>query len=230
MKRIVLVSGMLLALAAFAGVLRPEGAKAVDDATPRDTVTVSGTGAVAAVPDRAAISAGVETRATTAQKALNDNSEDMAKVIAALKAAGGSKITTSTVSLNPSTTPEGVPDGFVAMNTVTAEFSIAAAGKGIDAAAAAGANTVYGPSFTNSDRDALYKKALQAAVTDAKAHAEVLAGAAGRSVGPVISISEASSAPSPLYATKDSAAGAATPIVSGPQDTTAMVSVTFELK
>ncbi|MFN8222907.1 MAG: SIMPL domain-containing protein [Gaiellales bacterium] len=229
MKRIAIVSGMLLALAAFAGVMRPEGAKAVDDTTARDTVTVSGTGAVSAVPDRATISAGVETRAATAQKALSDNSADMQKVINALKTAGGTKITTSTVSLSPSTTPDGTPNGFVATNTVTAEFTLGAAGKGLDAAVAAGANTVWGPTFTNSDLDALYKKALQSAVADAKAHAEVLATAAGRKVGPVISISEASASPGPLYAAKDSA-GAATPIVSGAQDTTATVSVTYELK
>ena len=45
MKRIAIVAGLLLTAAALAGVLRPEGAQAVDDTTPRDTVTVSGTGA-----------------------------------------------------------------------------------------------------------------------------------------------------------------------------------------
>ena len=230
MKRIAIVAGVLLAVVAFAGVLRPEGAKAVDDTTPPDTVTVTGNGAVSAVPDRASITAGVESRASTAQNALSENAKDMQAVIDALKAAGGKNITTSTVSLSPTTTSEGVPNGYSATNTVTAEFALGAAGKAIDAAVAAGANTIYGPTFTNSDRDALYKKALQAAVADAKSHAETLAGAAGREVGPAITISESSSAPGPLYAAKDSAGVAATPIVSGPQDTTAMVSVTYELK
>jgi len=230
MKRIAIVAGALLALVAFAGVMRPEGAKAVDDTSPRDTVTVSGSGAVSAVPDTASITAGVETRATTAQAALSANAKDMQAVIDALRAAGGKKLTTSTVSLSPSTTPEGSPNGYVAVNTVTAEFPLGSAGKGIDAAAAAGANTVYGPSFTNSDRDALYQKALQAAVADAKSHAETLAAAAGRQIGPAITITESSAAPSPMYATKDAAGIAETPVVSGPQDTTAMVSVTYELR
>ena len=160
MKRIAMVAGTLLVLVAFAGVFRPEGAKAVDDTTPRDTVSVTGNGAVAAIPDRAAITAGVESRASTAQNALSENAKDMQAVIDALKAAGGKNITTSTVSLNPTTTPEGAPNGYSATNTVTAEFALGAAGKAIDAAVAAGANTIYGPTFTNSDRDALYKKAL----------------------------------------------------------------------
>ena len=231
MKRIALAAGLLLAAAALAGVLRPEGAKAVDSTTPPDTVTVMGNGAVSSVPDRAAITAGVESHASTAQNALSENAKDMQAVIDALKAAGGKNITTSTVSLSPTTTPDGAPNGYSATNTVTAEFALGAAGKAIDAAVAAGANTVYGPTFTNSDRDALYKKALQAAVADAKSHAETLAGAVGRQVGPAITISESSSAPGPLYAAKDAAGiSASTPIVSGPQDTTAMVSVTFELR
>ena len=42
MKRIALAAGLLLAAAALAGVLRPEGASAVDPPGTGDTVTVSG--------------------------------------------------------------------------------------------------------------------------------------------------------------------------------------------
>ena len=231
MKRIAIVAGLLLTAAALAGVLRPEGAHAVDDTTPRDTVTVSGTGAVAAIPDRAAITAGVESRAATAQAALTANAKSMQKIIDALKASGGKNVTTSTVSLSPGYTPEGRPDGYVALNTVTAEFGLGAAGEAIDAAVDAGANTIYGPTFTNSDRAKLYGKALEAAVADAKAHAQVLAAATGRSLGEAITISESSQAPGPLYAKAEARdAAASTPVVSGPQETTAMVSVTYELR
>ena len=107
MKRIAIVAGLLLAAAALAGVLRPEGAHAVDDPTPRDTVTVSGNGAVSSVPDRAAITAGVESRAATAQAALAANAKSMQKIIDALKASGGKNVTTSTVSLSPGLHPRG---------------------------------------------------------------------------------------------------------------------------
>jgi uncharacterized protein YggE len=231
MKRIAILSGLLLAAVALAGVLRPEGAKAVDDPVARDTVTVSGNGAVSSVPDRAAITAGVESRAPTAQAALEANAKAMQKVIEALRDSGGKKLTTSTVSLSPSLTQEGQPDGYVALNTVSAEFALGSAGAAIDAAVAAGANTVYGPTFTSSDRASLYSKALEAAVADAKAHAQTLATAAGRSLGEAITINESSSAPVPYYEkTAASDVGAPTPIVSGAQETTAMVSVTYELR
>jgi uncharacterized protein len=230
MKRIAIVSGLLLAVVALAGVFRPEGARAVDDPVTRDTVTVSGNGAVSSIPDRAAISAGVESRGATAQAALATNAKEMQKVIAALRTAGGKNVTTSTVSLSPSLTPEGNPDGYVALNTVSAEFALGAAGAAIDAAVAAGANTVYGPTFTSSDRATLYGKALEAAVADAKAHARILASATGRSLGAAITINESSSAPVPFYEKTAASDVAATPVVSGAQDTTAAVSITYLLK
>jgi hypothetical protein len=231
MRRIVLIAGGLAILVALGGVLRPEGARAVDEPTAaRDTLTVAGSGAVRAVPDRASISAGVETRGATAQAALAANAAAMADVIAALRAAGGKDVTTQNVSLAPQTTAEGKPNGFVAMNVATAELPLAQAGKAIDAAVAAGANTVYGPTFTFSDDEALYLKALDAAVANAKTHAERLAAATGRSLGPVISVTEGSAGPIAL-AEKSAAAGdASTPIVSGEQEVVAMVSVTYELR
>lgn len=230
MKRIAVVAGLLLAAAALAGVLRPEGAVAVDDPSlQRDTVTVSGTGVVRSVPDRASISAGVETRAATAEAALAANARAMEKVLAALRAAGGKDVTTASVSLSPRQTPEGAVDGYVATNIATAVFPLAAVGAAIDAAVAAGANTVYGPSFTFSDQEALYRTALQRAVDNAKTHAEALVAAAGRTLGPVITITEASSAPVPIFA-KAGAVADSTPVVSGEQETSASVSITYELR
>ena len=59
------------------------------DAKPMDrTVTVSATGTASAVPDEANIQTGVSSEAKTAREALSKNSENMRKVIAALKAKG----------------------------------------------------------------------------------------------------------------------------------------------
>jgi len=100
MKRIALATGLVFAAAALAGVLRPDGAGAADPTTTTDTVSVTGTGSVDAVPDRAEVSAGVETRAATAKAALAANGAAMQKVIAALRANGGKEVTTQTVSLS----------------------------------------------------------------------------------------------------------------------------------
>jgi uncharacterized protein YggE len=76
----------------------------------------------------------------------------------------------------------------------------------------------------------LHRQALAKAVDAARARAEVLAKAAGRSLGEVTNISEAT-AMTYDYAERLSAADAAsTPIVPGKQETSATISVTFSLR
>jgi uncharacterized protein YggE len=201
----------------------------VEGADPTDTVTVSGTGSVSAVPDRAQISAGVETRASTAKAALAQNAAAMRKVIDALRANGGKNVTTQTVSLSPAYDQQGQPSGYAASNVASATTTLDNVGALIDAAAEAGANTIFGPSLSQSDAEVLYKQALAKAVADAKERAEVLAKAAGRTVGRVTAMSEGGSAPVPIFV-KAGGAADSTPVVSGSQETVASVSVTYELK
>jgi len=194
-------------------------------------VTVTGTGVVTAVPDRAQISAGVESRATTARAALQANAAAMEKVIDALKARGGTDVTTQTVSLSTAFDEQGGPNGFVASNVASAETSLSGAGALIDAAVAAGANTIYGPSLSRSDADALYDQALEKAVADAKERAALLAKAAGRELGRVTALVESGASETPMFAAKrEAAADAGTPVVSGGQETSASFSVTYELR
>ena len=95
----------------------------------------------------------------------------MNAVVAALKAAGGSDLQTQQVSLYPQTNAQNQVTAYVADNSVSAKAKIAGAGALIDAAVAAGANTVNGPSLDVSDRDARYRDALGKAVEDARAKA-----------------------------------------------------------
>lgn len=228
MKKIAVVLGLVVGAAAAVAVLQPSGAQAVDPPASADTVSVTGEGVVLAVPDRAEISAGVETRAQTAKAALQANATAMERVLQALRAGGGSDVTTQTVSLSTSFDNQGAPNGFVASNIASASVVFDKAGALIDAAVAAGANTVYGPSASRSDADALYRQALAKAVADAAQRAGVLARAAGRELGRVTSISESGASPVPFAA--KAAADASTPVDSGPQETTASVSVTYELR
>ena len=228
MKKIAVVLGLVVAAVAAVAVLQPGGAGAVDPPPTTDTVTVSGEGIVLAVPDRAEISAGVETRAATAKAALQANATAMDDVLRALRSAGGTDVTTQSVSLSTSFDDKGSPNGFVASNIASATVAFSKAGALIDAAVAAGANTVFGPSPSRSDADALYREALAKAVADAGERAAVLAKAAGRELGRVTAISESGAAPVPVFA--KAAADASTPVESGPQETTASVSVTYELR
>jgi uncharacterized protein YggE len=230
-KRLAAVVLLLLAAAALAGVARPAGSHAADTpavATPR-TITVSGSGTTTSIPTKASISFGVQTQDPSARAALAENSREMQQVIDALKKAGAQDVTTQSVSLSPTYGDTGQLTGYAASNTVSATVTFGAAGATIDAAVGAGANQVYGPSPLVGDLEAQYQKALADAVTNARARGEVLAKAAGQTLGAVASIVEGGSAPSPIFYGKASAADAATPVVAGPQDTTASVTVTFEL-
>ena len=218
----------LIAVAAFAGVGRPEQARG--DTAPQNAVTTVGHGVITAVPDEATVSVGVRTDAPNAADALSRNADQMNKVVAALEQAGGERLQTQQVSLFPQTDDKGTVTGYVAQNTVSARSKIAGAGKLIDAAAAAGANTIDGPSLDLSDRDALYRGALAKALDDARAKAEALAQAGGFGIGPVVSVSEQSEQPQPVFARAASVAQSATPVEPGTQDVTADVQVSFAIR
>ncbi len=229
MKRLALASVLLLAVAAFAGVARPDGARAVDPSQSTDSITVTGNGSVAAVPTQAVLSLGVDTRGATAKAALAANGREMRQVIAAVKAAGARQVGTLSVSLSQAYGPNGDPSGFTASNVVTATVDVGAAGATIDAAVEAGANQVSGPTLSVADQGKLYREALKAAVADARLSAEALAQAAGRPLGKVISVVESGGAmPIPMFQ-KAAASDAGTPIEQGAQETTASVMVTFAL-
>ncbi len=230
MKRIATLVSLVLGAAGLAAVLVPGPVSARPVAASSDTVSVTGNGSASTTPDTAQIQAGVQSEAVTAKAALAANAAEMNKVIAALRAAGAKNITTQYVNLSPRTDQQGKPNGFTASNVVSASTTLDRAGALIDAVVDAGANTVYGPTLTTSGAKALYKQALKAAVADARERAEILAAAAGRRVGRVMTMSESgASVPSPIAYAK--AAGAdSTPVVSGEQEVTASVSITFELR
>ena len=219
---------VLLLVAALAGVGRPEAARG-DAATP-GTVTTMGHGIVTAVPDEASITAGVHTQAASASEALAQNAKLMNAVVAALKAAGGRDLQTQQVSLSPQTDDQGTVRGYAADDTVSAKTKIGGAGALIDAAVAAGANTIDGPTLDVSDRDARYREALGKAVADARAKAEALAQAGGFGVGQVSSVTESSSAPVPVFQAAVAKSDGSTPVEPGTQDVTADVTVSFLIR
>ncbi|MDX6475882.1 MAG: uncharacterized protein QOH95_1393 [Gaiellaceae bacterium] len=224
-----LVAAAVLAVAALAGVGRPEAARG--DVAPPDTVTTLGHGVITVAPDEATVTAGVHTQAASAAAALGENAKLMNAVVAALKAAGGQNLQTQQVSLFPQTNEQGQVNAYVADNTVSAKTKIAGAGALIDAAVGAGANTVSGPTLDVSDRDARYRDALAKAVDDARLKAETLAKAGGFGVGPVSSVTEGPSASPPVQVFAAAAkSDAATPVEAGTQDVTADVVVTFRIR
>jgi uncharacterized protein YggE len=106
---------------------------------------------------------------------------------------------------------------------------IADAGRLIDAAVGAGANTVDGPTLGVSIQGRLYRQALQGAVADARAKAQALAKAGGFRVGRVLQVSEQSTQPPVVFAAPAGAKAAPTPVEAGTQDVTADVQVAFAI-
>src|SRR5262249_10369951 len=232
LRSIILLSLLLLAAAAIAGVARPRDGRAADTPTaPVKTVTVTGSGSVTTVPDRASCDFSVAPQASPAQAALAKNATAAAALIAAIKNAGvaDADIQTGQVSLSPRLNDAGTEVlGYTASNTVTASIAIAKAGALVDAAVGAGATGVSGPSPPRSDSDALYDKALQAAVANAADKAKTLASAAGLSLGGVQTMVEGSQQPV-VWAAGKMDASASTPIEPGTQSIDATVTVTYAL-
>jgi uncharacterized protein YggE len=232
LRSIILVSLLLLAAAAIAGVARPRDGRAADTpSAPLRTVTVTGSGSVTTVPDRASFDLSVDTQASTAQAARARNASAAAAMIAALKNAGvgDADLQTGQVSLSPQLNDTGTDVlGYTASNTVTASIAIAKAGALVDAAVEAGATRVSGPSLMRSDSDTLYDKALQAAVANAADKAKALASAAGLSLGGVQTMVEGSQQPV-VWAAGKADATAPTPIEPGTQSVDATVTVTYAL-
>jgi uncharacterized protein len=102
-------------------------------------------------------------------------------------------------------------------------------------AISAGVNTSSGINFEVSDPARGRDQALRAAFEDARAKALLLAQAAGRTLGPVLAISEGAPAQMPQpYAMQRAMAmearAADVPVEAGSQDVSFTVSVTFALR
>ncbi len=198
-------------------------------------ITVVGTGSVTVTPDTAEWSFGVQTSADTADAALTANSEAMERVIAALRDAGISRddLQTEQVAVYPRTSDNGLSIvGYDASNTVSATIrDLGQAGGIVDAAVAAGANQVYGPSLTASDTDAQYRAAVDEAFDDARRRAEAIAEKAGVTLGaPVTIVEGAGGGAMPYYAeTLSEEAAADVAVEPGTQDVGATLTVTFAI-
>lgn len=237
-----LVLAALAALAVAGMVLTGCTRSATPVATMPNTVTASGSGTVQAAPDEATMSFGVTKRSQNAKSLLSDTSKAAEKIVAALVKAGVAEkdIQTQNVSFYPQTNYDkgkAVVVGYEASINVNAKVrDLAKLGDIITAVNGAGADSINGPSFSLSEDSPFKTKAIDEAVADARKNAEAMAKAAGKSVGEVVSISDAPLTQVQPYALKyESAAsldsaGAAVPISPGQLDVTSDLTVVFELK
>jgi uncharacterized protein YggE len=200
-------------------------------------LNVSAQAEASRVPDVATLSAGVVTQAADGNAAMRQNAEQMAKVVAAIKAAGipEKDVQTSGISLNPQYRyAENEPPkitGYQASNTVSLKVrDIAKLGKVLDALAAVGANQINGPSFEIDQPEPVYDEARLAALKKAETYAKAL----GLRVRRIVSISEGGGGfrPVPMMTmAMDAKAGRmeSTPVSPGETTLSVNLDVVFEL-
>jgi uncharacterized protein YggE len=207
------------------------------------SLNVNGTGQVYLTPDIAYIYIGVHTEKANAAEAVEANTAETQKVIAALKQAGveAKDIQTTNFSIWPNTQygPEGQQIGvnYVVDNSVYVTVrNLDNLGSLLDAAVSAGANSINSIQFDVADKSQALKQARDAALENARTQAQELAAAAGVKLGDIQSISFYDSSAAPYFDTFGGKGGgggmetAAVPIQPGQLTLTVTVSLTYEIK
>ena len=220
-----------------------------DDARPSGTlISISAQGEASRTPDTADISAGVVTEAVESKAAMQANAEQMEKLMKAIKKAGIDEkdVQTSGISLMPRYSyPEnsaGSPDrpgreitSYMARNTVSITVrKLDDLSEVIDALAAAGANQIYGPSFSIGEPEPLLDEAREKALQQARARAESYAKELDTKVRRIVSISEGShgNMPRPMMRAEMASAkdSASTPVAPGETTMSVNLELVFELE
>lgn len=207
-----------------------------DTAPAPGAVTVTGRGRATGRPDTAVVTLGVEVRAATAVEALARANERATALIGTLGELGiaGPDLATRDVSLHPQYGDQGQQVvGYVAGNQVAATIrDVDRVGVILDAAAREVGDEVrfHGVAFAIRDAAELTRAARAAAMADAADTAGQLAVLAGRRLGEITSIVEASggATPMPRFA-KAMAMDSSVPIEAGSQSVGVDVTVTYRL-
>lgn len=237
LARAALVASTALALAAPAMAAPGKGGHSMCHPG-MSRLTVTGEGETRAAPDLATIQLGVTTQAPSAAEAMRQNSTQQTAVIEALAGAGieSADVQTSGLNLNPLMDyAEGrAPSvtGYQATNMVTVRVrDVARLGEVLDAIVTAGANEINGISFIRDDSSAAEDEARRAAVADARHKAEILAEAAGLTLGPVLVLRDTPTmeGPRPMMMEARAAADAKVPIAAGEVALSANVEMQFAL-
>ncbi len=237
MKRMALVVAGFLAGAVLALQVPSVAQDSGDDGATERTITVTGTAKIAADPDEAIVSLGVRTQADRAQTAMDQNSQAMNEVLDALRdlGLGDDDLATSMIELYPRYDNQGnAVIGYDASNQIEVTIrDLSLVGRVLDTGVDHGANIAGGIRFRVSDENAGQDRALADAVTDARAKAETMAGAADAGVGEAVTIVESSPGgePGPYYAERVAyaAADAAVPVEAPTIETEVSVTVTWRL-
>lgn len=195
-----------------------EAAQLPADSNPTRTITVVGQGEVKVRPDIANINVGVEVLAPTVEAATGAAERQMNAVLAAIKKLGiaDKDIQTSNFAINferqtsdvslpraegTSGDTESTAGNYRVSNMVQVTIrDLDQVGAVLGAAVQAGANSVWGVSYSLDETQTLEATAREAAVKDARSRAEALAQLNNVGLGDVIAVSEVVGGASPVFA------------------------------
>jgi uncharacterized protein YggE len=247
----VLIGIMMLAILAI-----PSRALA-QDATPAaaisgGTVTVLGSGTVKVKPDTALVQIGINIQQETLPGALDEANATMSAIITTLTGLGIAEDDAQTANFNVYAVRDYAKEGSSSQLPPLVGYSVTnqvavtirdlvwqqgmpseKIGEVITAAIEAGANDIYGVTFSVDDTKNAEREARALAVENANERAAELASAAGKQVGEVVAISEGVTF-SPIGYTAmsegDQRGGAGgVPIMGGTVEIAIDVTVTYEL-
>jgi uncharacterized protein YggE len=201
--------------------LMAQAATAADvPATPGDPIpriTVSGTGEAIAPAARARFSIGIESSGATAAAAGSEGARIADAVTAALHRGGlpAADLKSTHLVINPQWvyddhTRQRRRNGFQADTTLMIDTAaLDRLGAWIDVALSAGATNVSDPDFEPADEAALRHLAMTRAVQSARGDAEVMATAAGGTLGGLLQLGNGQGEPAPMMRTFAAAAAVA---------------------
>lgn len=231
-------TGFLIAViltAAFVAVT----AAAASEADQR-TITVTGQGEVAAEPDMAVIRMGVTHEAKEARAAMAATSTAVAAMLDRLaeKGIAARDMQTQRLTLSPVWSQKRTQSGqnrneitgFSASNIVLVRVrDLDSLGEVLDEVLAEGVNEFNGLQFGVQEPEPLADAARRAAVADAMAKAQLLAEAAGVTLGPVMTMSEHGGRPQPVMMESAAMRSADVPVAGGEVTVQASVSMVFAI-
>lgn len=164
--------------AAFVALVLFSGTAGAQESKPA-LLTVTGVGTVLAKPDRARVTLGVETRGPDVALAAKQNALRLDAVIGALRRLGVEAKDIQTIGFGVGATDYNAKTRQVSNALEVTIRKLTDAGKIVDAALKAGANTASELAYELINPEPLHDQALQQAVRDAQRKARALAQAAG---------------------------------------------------
>jgi len=201
-------------------------------------ITVTGSGQVEGKPDTASFGIGVDTTASSAVSALEQNNAQVTRLEQSLEQNGvlAKDIQTSSLDLSTNTNSNGTVTGFEASDQLNVTMkNLSDLGGALDAAVHATGNgvTLNGISFSISNQSALLAAARAQAMLSARTEADQLANGAGMTLGAIVKVTDQENAYQPPYFANAAAfapSSSRVPVQTGQQQISVQVTVVYQLK